>query len=76
MNNNSTVKRIREDVRFWIFVGTLIVIPLMWGLRLEGKVNAMEDKYETEIVEMAADIKLIKENQYLIVLELGLKPVR
>lgn len=71
----------KPELRFWCWILGMVIAVVIWGTRLEGKVEAMYDKgtalrhdYEGSIVEIKADIREIKANQQKIMIRLGVEP--
>ena len=71
----------KGEIKFWLaLIGIVVAFAIRFNT-LEMTVSAMHDKgtklrseYEQSIVEMKADIKCIKENQVLIMIDMGIKP--
>lgn len=57
MDNGNVIKKIREDVRFWIFIGGFFAIALIWAIRLEAQVNAMEQRTQEKGTELRKDVE-------------------
>lgn len=70
---NKTIKTIKNDLTWWKGMIVVIVGVVIWAIRLESKVYAIQDKYETTISNLSEDIRIIRNTQIEIAQKLGIR---
>ena len=77
---NKTINTIKNELTWWKGMILLIVGIVIWAVRLESKVLANEQKnenlkaiYQTSIVNLSEDIRVIRNTQIRIAQKLGIE---
>ena len=61
----------RSDIRFWVFLMSIVVICVAWGTRMETKVEAMDIEMHEEGRNMQDDLEEAKTTYGLIQIQLA-----
>jgi len=63
----------KPEMTWWKGMIVMIVAVAIWAVRLESKVFAIQDKYETTISNLSEDIRIIRNTQIEIAQKLGIR---
>ena len=73
----------RDDIKFWLFLIGAFMGIVVWGVRLEGVVSAMErevrDKggvIRSDVDALIVQLNRMERNQAIIMYKLGLEPAK
>lgn len=82
-NGNKTKARLKDDIRFVIFIFSFVAVALMWAVRLEGHVQALDvevhekgTSMRSDINGMAKQLNRIEKNQIILLHDAGLEPTK
>jgi len=77
---NKTINKIKNELTWWKGMIIFICAIVIWAVRLESKVLANEQKnenlkaiYQTSIVNLSEDIRVIRNTQIRIAQKLGIE---
>ena len=80
---NGVWSRMKDDIRFVIFLFGCISAVLVWGVRFESRVQALDVEVHEkgtvmrqDIDEISKQLDRIEDNQILLLHDAGLEPVR
>lgn len=73
----------KGEIKFWMALIAVVVSGAVAFNTLKMTVSAMQDKgvklreeYEQSIVELKEDVRIIRQDQILIMIEMGIKPTK
>ena len=82
-NGNKKSSKLKDDIRFVIFIFGFIAVALVWGVRLEGQVHALDTEVHEKGSTMRSDIDDVtdqldrmEKNQAILLHDAGLEPVK